>query len=444
MLRHALVEAVQRDAGAGRLARAHGAAVGIPALWRRAVDLASSGAVRRGARARGRPRRAALCFFGTRRALLVGHRARPPGAYGYGAAVVYVFVTAVHGGVLGALLTVSPRVWYAPYLAHHPAGLTPLEDQQLAGLLMWVPAGLAFVAGALFLFAAWLRQSDRLSRFKSGPRAAAYGYPMTTCTAFTRRARALAGAGSRRLRRQSDLPGGGARSRSRPVPGAPPTIASRFRRLGRRVAHAGRRLRQSPLQHARHHQDDERHEPAVVTTFSTGVPHGHEGQPLVFGNTMYVVTPFPNNLIAVDLTKPGGAVKWIYEPHPDPRAVGIACCDVVNRGASLRRRQDHLQPARRARSSRSTPRPARRSGERASATSTSARRSPRRRSSSRTRCIVGNSGGELGVRGYVAALDVDTGKELWRALQHRPRQRREDRRRISRRSTPRIRARTSA
>src|SRR5690348_9278596 len=72
----------------------------------------------------------------------------------------------------------------------------------------------------------------------------------------------------------------------------------------------------------------------VVTTFSTGIPHGHEGQPLVFGNTMYVVTPYPNNLIAVDLTKPGGAVKWIYEPHPDPRSVGIACCDVVNRGAA--------------------------------------------------------------------------------------------------------------
>src|ERR1044071_1265384 len=46
-----------------------------------------------------------------------------------------------------------------------------------------------------------------------------------------------------------------------------------------------------------------------VTTFSTGVARGHEGQPLVIGSTMYVVTPFPNNLIAVDLTKPGGAVK---------------------------------------------------------------------------------------------------------------------------------------
>ena len=52
----------------------------------------------------------------------------------------------VHGGVLGALLTLSPRVWYAPYLTHHPSGLTPLEDQQLAGLLMWVPAGLIFAA----------------------------------------------------------------------------------------------------------------------------------------------------------------------------------------------------------------------------------------------------------------------------------------------------------
>src|SRR3954470_10752766 len=51
----------------------------------------------------------------------------------------------------------------------------------------------------------------------------------------------------------------------------------------------------------------------VVTTVSTGVPHGHEGGPLVVGNTMYIVTPFPNNLIAIDLTKPSGAVKFVYE-----------------------------------------------------------------------------------------------------------------------------------
>jgi putative membrane protein len=110
-----------------------------------------------------------LCFFDTAALFWWGLVHGRQGRAGYGAAVVYLFVTAVHGAVLGALLTVSPRVWYAPYLVHRHAGLTPLEDQQLAGLLMWVPAGLAFAAGALFLFAAWLRQSDRVSRFKSAP-----------------------------------------------------------------------------------------------------------------------------------------------------------------------------------------------------------------------------------------------------------------------------------
>jgi len=71
-----------------------------------------------------------------------------------------------------------------------------------------------------------------------------------------------------------------------------------------------------------------------VNIMHTGIPNGHEGNPLVVGDTMYVVTPYPNNLIAIDLTKPDGPTKWVYQPHPDPRAVGIACCDVVNRGAS--------------------------------------------------------------------------------------------------------------
>jgi cytochrome c oxidase assembly factor CtaG len=110
-----------------------------------------------------------LCFFGTATLFWWGLAHGRHGRAGYGAAVIYLFATAAHGGVLGALLTVSPRVWYAPYVVHHWAGLTPLEDQQLAGLLMWVPGGIAFVVGALVLFAAWLRQSDRLTRFKSGP-----------------------------------------------------------------------------------------------------------------------------------------------------------------------------------------------------------------------------------------------------------------------------------
>ena len=61
----------------------------------------------------------------------------------------------------------------------------------------------------------------------------------------------------------------------------------------------------------------------VVTTVSTGAPHGHEGNPLVVGDTMYVVTPFPNNLLAIDLTKPAGALRYIYEPHPDREYAAI-------------------------------------------------------------------------------------------------------------------------
>jgi putative membrane protein len=110
-----------------------------------------------------------VCFFGTATLFWWGIAHGRHGRVGYGAAVVYLFATAVHSGLLGALLTVSPRIWYAPYVERRRAGLTPLEDQQLAGLLMWVPGSLAFVAGGLALFAAWLRRSDRLSRFKSGP-----------------------------------------------------------------------------------------------------------------------------------------------------------------------------------------------------------------------------------------------------------------------------------
>jgi putative membrane protein len=110
-----------------------------------------------------------LSFFATAALFWWGIAHGRHGRVGYGAAVVYVFATAVHGGLLGALLTLAPRVWYARYLTTRSGGLTPLEDQQLAGLLMWIPAGIAFAAGGLFLFAAWLRHSDRVSRFQPGP-----------------------------------------------------------------------------------------------------------------------------------------------------------------------------------------------------------------------------------------------------------------------------------
>jgi glucose dehydrogenase len=67
-------------------------------------------------------------------------------------------------------------------------------------------------------------------------------------------------------------------------------------------------------------------------TFDTGVLRGHEGAPLVVGDTLYVQAPYPNMLYALDLSKPGAPLKWKYEPKPDAGAQGMACCDVVNRG----------------------------------------------------------------------------------------------------------------
>jgi putative membrane protein len=108
-----------------------------------------------------------LCFFASASLFWWGNAHGRYRRAGYGVAVLYVFATAVHGGVLGALLTLSPRVWYAPYMTSHPFGLTALEDQQLAGLLMWVPTGVILAAGGLVLFSAWLRESDRHTRYKS-------------------------------------------------------------------------------------------------------------------------------------------------------------------------------------------------------------------------------------------------------------------------------------
>ncbi|HEX4468523.1 MAG TPA: PQQ-binding-like beta-propeller repeat protein, partial [Gemmatimonadaceae bacterium] len=70
----------------------------------------------------------------------------------------------------------------------------------------------------------------------------------------------------------------------------------------------------------------------VISTFSTGVTKGHEAAPIVAGNTMYIVTPFPNYVYALDLTRAGYPTKWSYKPHPVSASQGVACCDVINRG----------------------------------------------------------------------------------------------------------------
>jgi cytochrome c oxidase assembly factor CtaG len=80
-----------------------------------------------------------------------------------GAGVLYIFTTAIHTSILGALLTFAPSLWYPPYASTTRAwGLTPLEDQQLGGLIMWVPAGLVYIATGLALFARWLKESEQM------------------------------------------------------------------------------------------------------------------------------------------------------------------------------------------------------------------------------------------------------------------------------------------
>ena len=157
----------------------------------------------------------------------------------------------------------------------------------------------------------------------------------------------------------------------------------------------------------------------IIGTMSTGIPHGHEGQPLVVNGTLYVVTPFPNDLIALDLTKPGFPMKWKYEPRPDPQAQGVACCDVVNRGASYADGKivyatlDNHIVAVDANSGMEVWRTLVGDinfGE----TTTGAPLVVK------NVVITGDAGGELGVRGKVVGLDLKTGKVLWTAYSTGP------------------------
>ena len=92
----------------------------------------------------------------------------------FGVAVLLLFGTTLHSGALGALLTFSRTLWYPAYAAAclNPCTLTPLEDQQLAGLIMWIPGGLAYLLAALILFAAWLRASEDGVHSREATRAA--------------------------------------------------------------------------------------------------------------------------------------------------------------------------------------------------------------------------------------------------------------------------------
>ena len=152
----------------------------------------------------------------------------------------------------------------------------------------------------------------------------------------------------------------------------------------------------------------------LAWTFSTGVLRGQEAAPLVVGSTMYVVTPYPNILYALDLTKPGAPTRWKYEPQPLAAAQGVACCDVVNRGAAYADGKvfyntlDNHTVAVDAETGREVWKT--KLGDiNIGETMTMAPLIVK------GKVLVGNSGGELGVRGWITALDVSSGAVMWRA-----------------------------
>jgi glucose dehydrogenase len=81
----------------------------------------------------------------------------------------------------------------------------------------------------------------------------------------------------------------------------------------------------------------------VAWTFSTGVLRGHEGGPLVIGDTMYVHSPFPNKVFAISLEDQ--SIRWKYEPKQDPTVIPVMCCDTVNRGVAYANGKIFLQQA---------------------------------------------------------------------------------------------------
>jgi lanthanide-dependent methanol dehydrogenase len=152
----------------------------------------------------------------------------------------------------------------------------------------------------------------------------------------------------------------------------------------------------------------------VAFTFSTGLERGHEAAPLVVNNTMFIVTPWPNKLFALDLTKPGAPLKWVYQPMPTPSAQGEACCDIVNRGASYfdgkiyYNTLDDQTVAVDAKTGKEVWKT--RVGDiNLGETLTMAPLVVK------GKVLVGNSGGEMGIRGWLTALDAKSGKIAWRA-----------------------------
>jgi PQQ-dependent dehydrogenase (methanol/ethanol family) len=156
----------------------------------------------------------------------------------------------------------------------------------------------------------------------------------------------------------------------------------------------------------------------VSWTFSTGVLRGHEGNPLVIGNTMYVHTPFPNIVYALNLDD-NGSIIWKYEPKQDPNVIPVMCCDTVNRGVAfgdgkiILHQADTTVVALDAKTG---------------AVAWSVKNGDPAKGETGTaapmvfkdKVLIGISGGEFGVRGSVTAYNLKDGTRAWRGYSMGP------------------------
>jgi PQQ-dependent dehydrogenase (methanol/ethanol family) len=155
----------------------------------------------------------------------------------------------------------------------------------------------------------------------------------------------------------------------------------------------------------------------VAWMFSTGVLRGHEGAPLVIGDTMYIVSPFPNKVFALDVDTQ--KIKWRYEPKQDAAVIPQMCCDTVNRGLAFGGNKIFLQQADSTlvaldANTGKVVWSVKNGDPKLGAVNTNAPHV------FKDKVITGISGGEWGVRGYITAYDMNTGKQVWRAYSTGP------------------------
>ncbi len=153
-------------------------------------------------------------------------------------------------------------------------------------------------------------------------------------------------------------------------------------------------------------------------SFSTGVLRGHEGGPLVIGDVMYIHAPFPNTVFALDLNN-DGRILWKYEPKQDPNVIPVMCCDTVNRGVAYADGKIFLHQA----DTTLVALDAKTGKEVWSVKDGDPSKGETGTSAPlvvKNMVLIGNSGGEFGVRGHVTAYDIKTGKQVWRAYSMGP------------------------